>query len=308
MEASPTGGQGSGGKTGGPPQKSRLEKTKAWHSSRESWMDSGGSKEGTEQSCWCPGLCQLGGQWSFSWAGELWGRDRRVLEEDGQFSLDMLSLSHWRCVRPSAVWHQSPSATWFLHPTCPHPVLLSLWASCCCTNILCLPLLPLMPLQRMFSSPLSACRVPGHYLAQIPCLLRKLSDSPKKCPLRWAPSTVTDRCLALSTSSHRSVYMSMFLTRWLFYRGKELLLIILYTISMKILHCVCQLSLLGDEYLECHTVDDSGGMRAGQCGDGVLGIWKPARVKETGTRSSGWTNKKHLSQCKNSLLAWHLIS
>lgn len=153
-----------------------------------------------------------------------------------------------------------------------------------------------------------ACRVPGHYLAQIPCLLRKLSDSPKKCPLRWAPSTVTDRCLALSTSSHRSVYMSMFLTRWLFYRGKELLLIILYTISMKILHCVCQLSLLGDEYLECHTVDDSGGMRAGQCGDGVLGIWKPARVKETGTRSSGWTNKKHLSQSKNSLLAWHLFS
>lgn len=39
------------GKTGGPPQKSRLEKTKAWHSNRESWMDAGGSKEGTEQSC-----------------------------------------------------------------------------------------------------------------------------------------------------------------------------------------------------------------------------------------------------------------
>lgn len=40
--------------------------------------------------------------------------------------------------------------------------------------------------------------------------------------------------------------------------------------SLKMFHLVCQLSQLGDDYLECHVADESRGMRAVQ-GGGVLG-------------------------------------
>lgn len=57
---------------------------------------------------------------------------------------------------------------------------------------------------------------------------------------------------------------------------------------MKIFHLVCQLSQLGDDYLECHVADDFGQMQVVQ---GVVGFWESKSLsweekEQGGTRSS----------------------
>lgn len=175
----------------------------------------------------------VGGWWPFSWAGKPWGRKGRVREEDNHSSLDTFSLSHRGCARPLTAWHQPPSPTCFCthSPPSPHPCSL-MTELLVVSQAYYMSWLRLMPLQGRLSSPSSVCRVPGHYLAQIGCLLRKFPDSPEEtCSLFCLQHTniflpSPEYILPLSF-----VDMSVFLTRWSFYnieiRKRHLLFFIL---------------------------------------------------------------------------------
>lgn len=121
------------GEGGAPLQMSRLEMVIAWRGNEESWMDSRDTKEGEEGPRLVPRSLPVRWVMISLWAGEHWGRKRRVWEEDNQFS-----LSHRGCVRPLIAWHQPPSPTCFcIHsPLVLTPACLWPWASCCSTSIL----------------------------------------------------------------------------------------------------------------------------------------------------------------------------
>lgn len=139
------------------------------------------------------------------------GRDRRVQEEDNQLSLDTFSLSHQGCVRPLIVWHQPPSPTCFCTHSSPpcHAYLYCLvtLSFLLSTSILYVFASADASAENAFPLPSqpSECLV----ITQLQSLVFSESFQilPRSTPFCGCPSMLKDLCLALNTSSHRSLFI-----------------------------------------------------------------------------------------------------